>query len=82
MMNLGQRQSKPFETSLVLTELSLDNNFIRGELTQHKDVWIISGCNIPHPTDTIVSNPGIGERRTLPLRYFLLILFLCICLFM
>jgi hypothetical protein len=51
------RQAKPYEASIALTELSMDNIFIKGELTQLKDVWIIRGSNIPHPTDSSVPNP-------------------------
>ena len=50
--------ARPYEASVALTELSLDNSFIKSDLVQMKDVWIIRGSNIPHPWDLGVPNPG------------------------
>ncbi len=49
---------KSYEASVALTELSLDNSFIKSALIQMNNVWIIRGSNIPHPWDLGVPNPG------------------------
>ena len=54
----ANRQAKQFEAGVALTELSLDSSFVRSDMIQLKDVWIIRASNIPHPDDLGVSNPG------------------------
>lgn len=53
----ANRQAKQFEAGVALTELSLDSSFVRSDMIQLKDVWIIRASNIPHPDDLGVSNP-------------------------
>ena len=54
----ANRQVKPYDASITMTELALDNSFIRGDMVHMKDVWTIRAINIPHPKDLGVPNPG------------------------